>query len=50
MIRTEYSILKEVIEDHECGWSKSNSGKSLLIGLYSKIWRFGAKIQLQQGL
>jgi hypothetical protein len=37
------------------GYAMVHSGKSissggLHMGLYSKIWRFGAKIHLQQGL
>jgi hypothetical protein len=31
-------------------WPKSISSGGLHMSLYSKIWRFGAKIHLQQGL
>jgi hypothetical protein len=27
MTRTEYSVLKEVLKFHECGWSNSQNGE-----------------------
>jgi hypothetical protein len=30
MIRTEYSLLNEVLKFHECGWSKGVFGTALL--------------------
>jgi hypothetical protein len=40
-------ILKNVVP---FSFYKSISSGGLHMGLYSKIWRFGAKIHLQQGL
>jgi hypothetical protein len=39
MIRMKYSVLKEEMEDDECGWSKSNSNRLAKWVRLAKIWK-----------